>query len=199
MKRLTIIFAFVLAFSARMHAQEFTGIMQLEMENFETGEVASITCYLKFPYCKMQVNSTAKEGSSSYTLYFDNQKPEVIMVAGGTRTAVPVAGLPVNKYLENILVAIPTGRTQQTAGYNSTEVNIKSTNAVIQCWVATELEANFPSVLNNRGIVKALKESNIKGIPLTMEVKDLSGKPVLSQRIISVSPQSLDDSMFNAN
>jgi hypothetical protein len=198
MKKFVIYFVFILAFTAPVNAQGFIGTIVLETENFEIGEKSSITCYLKLPYCKMEINSVAKEGNATYTLFFDNQRSDVIMWSSGTKTVVPLASLRANKYLENILVAIPTTRSQSIAGYAATEINLKSTNAVIQCYVAPELNIVFPSLLNTSGINKSLQENSIAGTPLEILVKDLSGKPVFSQKITSVNAQALDDGIFNA-
>lgn len=198
MKKITGIFAFILAYTLHLTAYAFTGVITFENENFEAGEKSVITCYIKSPYCKMEIQSTAKEGVTSYTLYLNETNADMVMVSGGTRLVVPMANIPANKYLENILVAVPTAKSQMVAGYTTHEVNLKSTHAVIQCWVAPELDIQFPLVLNNKGVLHALKENSIVGTPLEIQAKDLTGKPVFSQKIISITPQTLSDAIFNA-
>lgn len=196
MKKIIIGFVLVLAITCKINAQAFTGILTIETENVEIGEKANITCYVKFPYCKMEINSSTKEGSASYTLYFNDQRSDMVMISSGTKTIVPMANIPSNKYLENILIAVSTMKSQNIAGYNCNEINLKSTNAVIQCSVAPELEINLPNMLMNGGVMKALKEASIKGTPLSIIVYDLSNKLVFSQKITSVSAQTLNDNIF---
>lgn len=196
MKKIIIGFVLVLAITCKINAQAFIGILSIETENIEIGEKANITCYVKFPYCKMEINSSTKEGAASYTLYFNDQSSDMVMVSSGTKTIVPMANIPSNKYLENILVAVSTMRSQNIAGYNCNEINLKSTNAVIQCLVAPELDITLPNMLINRGVMRALKESSIKGTPLEIKVNDLSNKLVFSQKITSVSAQALNDNIF---
>jgi hypothetical protein len=198
MKKITGIFAFILAYSFHFTAFAFTGVITFENENFEAAEKSVITCYLKSPYCKMEIQSTAQAGVTQYTLYLNEANADMVMVSGGTRLVVPMANIPANKYLENILVAVPTAKSQMVAGYTTREINLKSTTAVIQCWVAPELDIQFPLVLNNRGILQALKDNSIAGTPLEIQAKDLAGKPVFSQKIISVQPQTLSDAIFMA-
>jgi hypothetical protein len=84
------------------------------------------------------------------------------------------------------------------AGFTATEVNLKSANALIICQVAAELNLNLPSVLNSRGIIKSLQENSIAGTPLDILVKDLSGKSLYSQKIISIQAKDLNDQIFMA-
>jgi hypothetical protein len=198
MKKIIVLFVFILAYNLYPNLYAFTGVVSFETENFEAGEKSGITCYIKSPYCKMEIQSTTKEGNASYTLYFNDGNADLIMVSGGTRLVVPMTNVPVNKYLENILVALPTAKSQMVAGYTTQEVNLKTTNSTIQCWVAAEVNIQFPLMLNNRGILYALKENSIVGTPLEIHAKDLSGKPVFSQKIISIQPQELSDAIFMA-
>jgi hypothetical protein len=198
MKKLLISFILFISIHSLVQSQSFVGMMVIETENFEIGEKSTIQCYVKYPYCKMDINSVAKEGNAQYTLYFDNQKSDVIMLSGGTRTIIPMSSIPLNKYTENILIAIPTQKTQMIAGYTTTEVNLKSTNAAIICQVASELNVALPSVLNSRGIIKALQENSITGTPIDIMVKDLSGKSLYAQKVLSVQAKDLDDKIFLA-
>lgn len=198
MKKILISFILFISIHSLVNSQSFVGMMVIETENFEIGEKSTIQCYVKYPYCKMEINSIAKEGNANYTLYFNNQKSDVIMLSGGTRTIIPMSSIPLNKYTENILIAIPTQKTQMIAGFTATEVNLKSTNALIICQVAAELNLNLPSVLNSRGIIKSLQENSIAGTPLDILVKDLSGKSLYSQKIISIQAKDLNDQIFMA-
>jgi hypothetical protein len=60
------------------------------------------------------------------------------------------------------------------------------------------LNLNLPSVLNSRGIIKSLQENSIAGTPLDILVKDLSGKSLYSQKIISIQAKDLNDQIFMA-
>src|SRR5688572_30316573 len=104
MNKIFFIFAFALASCCFLEAQTFSGVIRFETENFEAGEKSVITCYIKPQLCKMEIQSSAKEGSTSYTLYFDDQRTEVVMISNGNKTFIPIASLPPNKYIENILV-----------------------------------------------------------------------------------------------
>ncbi len=181
-----------------VNSQEFTGIVQFQNENFEAGEKSNITCYLKSPLCKMDISSTSKEGSTQYTLYFDDTNSDVIMIAGGNKTIIPSSSITENKHLQNIFYATNKESQLNIAGFNCNEVQLKTTTSAIQCYVTNELDINFPLLLNTHGIINALKENNIKGIPLNIEVKDLSGKNLFNQNIVSVERKNLNDSELKA-
>lgn len=180
-------------------AQGFSGIVIFHTENYENGEKADITCYISPPDCRMDIQSTAEQGSTTYSLFFSDNSGEAIMMASGNRYTIPAANLMPNKYLENILVVLPSANTKQLAGYTCKEVMMKSTNASIQCFVAEGVNVNFPALLNTRGIMAALREHSLQGLPLEIQVKDVNGKPLFMQQITSITPQTLQPGLFSAN
>jgi hypothetical protein len=199
MKKLLLGLCIFYTLTISVSAQAFTGVVIFTTENFENGEQAEITCYISPPLCRMDIHSTAKEGSTAYSLFFDDNATEVIMIASGSRYSIPAATLKPNKYLENILVAVPSANTQQVAGYTAQEVTLKSTTAIIRCLVASGLSVSFPAMLNSRGIVGALKENSIQGIPMEIYVSDPNGKPLFTQKITAVTAEQLQPGLFTAN
>ena len=161
-------------------------------------EKSTITCYLKPSKCKMEIQSIAQTGSATYTLYFDDQKSDVIMMSSGTKTIIPITSLSLNKHLQNIWYAAETGKTQNIAGYESKEVQLKTMTSVIQCFVATEFNAQFPLVLNTSAIMQSIQSIKLTGTPVSIIVNDLTGKPLFTQKIVSVNPQNLNDNIFIA-
>lgn len=179
-----------------LHAQSFSGVFTIQTQNFELKETSNITCYLSYPQCKMEINSVAEESSGNYTMFFNDTQSDVVMISGGTKTTIPVSSIPPNKYLENVLIAVESKTTKQIAGYECVEVTMKSINATIKCYVAKALEVKFPSILNYRGVMKALNENSIGGTPLEIHVYDFSDNELFSQQITSVKSQPLDESIF---
>lgn len=198
MKKLIITFVNILASALVVYSQSFTGVVQFQNENFEAGEKSDITCYLKSPLCKMEIKSTAKEGTTQYTLYFDDRTSDVVMLAGGNKTVIPTSSIQGNKYLQNIFLAVAKDGQLNLAGFNCNEVQLKSTSSTIISYVTTEIDIVFPLMLNNQGMIKALKENNIQGTPLSIEVKDLSGKPLFSQKVVSIERKNLAENELQA-
>jgi len=193
MKKAFLLFVNILASVLILNSQSFTGIVQFQNENFEVGEKSDITCYLKSPLCKMEIKSTSKEGSTQYTLYFDDRTSDVSMLAGGNKTIIPASSISENKYLQNIFFAATKEGKLNIAGFNCNEVQLKTTTSAITGFITNDLNATFPLILNNQGVIKALKENNIQGVPLSIEVKDLVGKNLFSQKVVSVERKNLED------
>lgn len=198
MKKIIYIYVFILVYSSTVIAQSFTGIIQFETENFEAGEKSTITCYIKPSKCKMEIQSIVAEGSTSYTLYFDDQKSDVIMISAGNKLVIPGSSITENKYLQNIWSSNETGRTLNIAGFESKETTLRTNTSIITCYVANELNAVFPNSIYSKGIIQAVRGIQLSGTPVSIEVKDLNGKSLFTQKITSVSSQNLNDNIFSA-
>lgn len=194
----------ILIFSpVALWGQSFEGVLHMEALNHTAGEEAHITWYIGAAGQRLDYQIKTLEGQGQYSIFFPKEDLNAYMTAEGNGekrlyTIPPSLADPSNP-MNQLFFARETGNRAPKGRFDAREVHIQGTQGHVQCWVADVpglSVSDFPQMLQGRGAIRALLAQNISGIPIELTAYDTEGKALFHQKIISVEPGKVQESIL---
>ena len=171
-------------------AQNFEGVITMNTSNETMKETASVTWYLKGNDSRMDINSKAGDQQTQFAVIADSKGMD--MIAEGQVTSVPQAAMQVDLAAQQL---VSETKNVQVNGYNCTmAVYTDGTNQTTY-WLAEGLGIGFSDIPFM--IKRNMPKISSSGFPVKMEKRDASGKIILSQVVVSITPSSVSDLKFD--
>lgn len=181
----------------------FEGEIILTTSNKDLNETAQITWLLKGNQHKMVFNTITKGEPYSYTLIFNSNDINAVMLAEvkgqKARYDIPLSSVA-NPALAAYYKIVETDQVDNVAGYATKQYVIESPGTTTMC-KAAEVNGlrpiDFPMMLRVGGVMKAFTDKNYAAIPLSISSTDSkTGEVKFTQNIASITPRSVGENEF---
>lgn len=196
-QRITFLILLITVYS-NVSSQNFEGTIRMKAENFETSEKSDIIWIMKGDKHKMMYTIQSDKGQIELSFYMNANSTQITMVSGSTKQEINISSLAGSPYMENIMVILPQNESKDIAGFSSKKFLAKGNSSSITLYVNESQTMHLPSIFFSKGILKALNENNIKGMPMLIEAYDLQGNLKITQEILSIISQSIEESEVSA-
>lgn len=167
----------------------FEGVITMTTTNVEIKETANVTWYLSGQRSRMDMSSKTPDYASNYAIISDEKG--IDMVSEGQVTPIPAASLASAsgnmRMLDESEGHVVNGQTciKRTYSDGSSDVIF---------WLAKGLgisQSDLPMFLR-----RSMPRFESGLFPLRMEKRDMEGKVLMTQEVLAVTPQKVDDSLF---
>lgn len=181
----------------------FEGEIKLNTVNKDLNETAQITWLVKGNKHKMVFNTVSKGEPYTYTLVFDANSLNAVMLAEvkgqKARYDIPLSSMT-NPAMAAYYKMVETEQTGSVAGYATKQFVIESPGSTTICQAA-EVNglkmADLPIMLRTGGVAKAFADKNYPYIPLSISTIDSrTGEVKFSQNITSVTARAIGENEF---
>lgn len=173
-------------------AQNFEGVITMNTTNEAMMETATLTWYLKGENSRMDIDSKAGDHATQYTVIADTKGMD--MIADGQVTAVPQTAMSVDMKTQQL---VSETKNVSVNGYNCTQAVFTDGTNQTTYWLAEGIGLGFndlPFIIKRN-----MPKISSSGFPLKMEKRDASGKIILSQDVVSITPSTVSNSKFERN
>lgn len=181
--------------------QKYTSTANAGANITVTWYVAEGKCKMKMEYADKNMNTTTyfipDAASGAILTYTDGAVP-----AGQKQTyySVPLSSIEANATAKASRVkVVNTGETKTVSGLVCEKVKVFAADNETEMWVTKDFQANFYEFykyFRNDFALLGLNEASIKGVPLEITTKDLSGNVLVSATSVSASKQNLSEDTF---
>jgi len=176
------------AFGA-MAQSRFEGVITMNTTNAAMKETATVTWYLKDGRSRLDFNSQAGDTHSEYAVITDEKGMD--LVAQGHVTPVPAVAMKMESAKQQF---VSETKGLKVNGFDcSKQVYTDGTNETTY-WLTDALDIRYSDL--PFFIRKNMPQISSDAFPVKMEKRDSTGKVVLSQDVLSITPQTVDDSSF---
>lgn len=180
----------VMLISSFAFAQNFEGVITMNTVNAEIEEKASLTWYLKGEKSRMDIQSQAGEYASEYAIISDEKG--IDMVSEGHVTNIPQSVMNSGASAQSLLSE--KGGVKMN-GYTCTRAIYFNGKNQTTYWLTNDVNLSFkdiPSILKRN-----MPSIEVSGFPIKMETRGADGKVVVSQEVVSIRSEKVDDSRFD--
>ena len=187
---LTLTFA---AFTVSSFAQDnlFEGTAAMETMTAKIEETAQVTIHVKGKNARLDFVSTTPQHTTEYSIIIDDKGADLI--SKGVVTGLNLDELIPQK--GDLLPVVKEGGVEKD-GHICTHYQFSDGEQTIDYWMSDDFglqQSQLPDIFS-QGMPKP--EGGLKGLTIAMTVMDKDGKLVSSQRLISVTPSKVTDSIF---
>lgn len=188
---LTLTFA-VFTLSSFAQSDLFEGTATLETTTTKTDETAQVTVHVKGKNARLDFVSSTPDHTTEYSIIIDDKGAD--MVASGEITHLNLDALIPPK--GNMLPVVKEGGVEKN-GHICTHYQFSDGEQTVDYWMSSDFgleQSQLPNVFT-QGMPKP--EGELKGLTIAMTVVDKEGKLISSQKLISVTPGKVADSIFD--
>lgn len=171
-------------------AQNFEGVITMNMTNDVMKEKASLTWYLKGDKSRMDISSQAGEHHTEYAIISDAKGLD--MVAEGHVTAMDKAAFDLG--LSTVTLLSEKDGVNMN-GYACKQAVYFDGKSQTTYWLTDALGLTFSDIPSL--IRRNMPNIDSKGFPVRMEKRNAEGKVVLTQEVVSAQASKVDDSTFD--
>ena len=178
-------------FSSFAQSDSFEGTATMETSTAKTDETAQVTVHVKGNNARLDFISTTPGHTSEYSIIIDNKGADMVSKGVVTNLNLDEAIPPKGK----MLPVVKEGGVEKN-GHICTHYQFSDGEQTIDYWMSSDFgleQSQLPDVFS-QGMPKP--EGELKGLTIAMTVVDKDGKLVSSQRLISVTPSKVTDSIF---
>lgn len=207
MKKITSIII-VLFIAAYTFAGEGITVVQKYKDATTPNADITITWYITDNNCKMKMQLNDKNISTSTNFIPDAGSGVVLTYADGAApagTTPTYYSIPLNRIsatttatVGNIKV-VQTGETKTISGLVCEKVMIFAATSETEVWITKDFKPafyQFYKYFRNDLALMALNAESLKGVPLMVTTKDLSGNVISSATLVSAVKGDLKDDTF---
>lgn len=181
----------VLLTSATFAQKAFEGTVVMETTTAKTQERATVTVHIKDHDTRMDLISITPDYNSEYSIFIDDKGTDLVSQGEITsidlNTAIPAKG--------TMTPLLKEGNVSKN-GYNCTHYRFSDGTEITDYWITDAFGltmSQMPSIFQ-RGMPKPT--DGIQGLPVAIIVVDLNGQEVSTQKLISVTPGRVEESVF---
>lgn len=207
MKRIAS-FIIALVIAAQVFAGDGIVVQQKYKSSASPNADITVTWYISDNACKMKME--LKDKSVTTTSYFipDAGSGALLTYAEGSAPAgqkqtyysVPLSSIPVTVTAgAGRVKVVKTGETKTISGFVCEKIMVFASDSETEMWVTKDFQPNFYQFykfFRNDYALLGLNEESIKGVPLQITTKDLSGNVMISATPVSAAKTDLPESTF---
>lgn len=189
MRKLTLLPLMLLTVTTFAQQGAFEGVVTMTTTNAEIGETTSVKWHLKGDRSRMDMQSSAEGQSTEYAIISDAKG--IDMVAQGQVTPIPPASLRSNSPSMTLL---DESEGHLVNGHKCVKRIYSDGKDDVTYWLAGSLgisQSDLPMFLR-----RSMPRFETGMFPVRMEKRDAEGKVLMTQEVLAVTPQRLDDSLF---
>jgi hypothetical protein len=176
--------------SVTMFAQgAFEGVITMTTTNAEIGETTQVKWALKGDRSRMDMQSSAEGQNTEYAIISDAKG--IDMVAQGQVTPIPPASL---RSSTPTLTLLDESEGHVVNGHKCVKRVYSDGKDDVTYWLADSLgisQSDLPMFLR-----RSMPRFESGLFPVRMEKRDMEGKVLMTQEVLAVTPQKVDDSLF---
>jgi hypothetical protein len=167
----------------------FEGVITMTTTNAEISETTQVKWSLKGGHSRMDMQSSSQEQNTEYAIISDAKG--IDMVSQGQVTPIPPASLRSNS---PALTLLDESEGHVVNGHKCVKRVYSDGRSDVTYWLANSLgisQTDLPMFLR-RGMPRF--ENGL--FPVRMEKRDAEGKVLMTQEVLAVTPQRVEDSLF---
>lgn len=190
MKKFLLIPLMLLPLGAVIAQGAFEGVITMTTTNAEIKETTQVTWYLKGQRSRMDMRSTTPDYTSEYALISDEKG--IDMVAQGHVTPVPAGEIRTSNATMTVL---EESNGHQVNGHNCVKRTYTDGTHDITYWLATSTGIGFSDL--PLFLRRNMPRLDADHFPVKMEKRDANGNVLMTQEVLAVKAQKVDDGMFH--
>ncbi len=170
----------------------FEGTLRLETTTARTQETSDVVMHVKDWNTRLDIHSETPGNSGDYSIIVDGRGADLI--AKGEITPLDLNAIIPPK--GNMLPVLKEGNVTKN-GYDCTHYRFSDGEQTIDYWMSDGFGYSIeqmPEILR-QGLPKP-ENGKLTGVPVEMIVVDKEGKVISTQRLLSVTPGKVEDSIF---
>jgi hypothetical protein len=191
----------LLFFFTNLFAQNFEGVITMNMNTPEKNERATIQWKMKNGNNRLEYTGTQGDKPFTYVFIFSNtgSKVKILTETNGQKVVytsnIPPSNTDNERYYEHSF----TGSRKVIDKYAVEQITLKSAEKRTACWISKDVPLTIdmlPPMLKANGVLNYFLLRKIEGFPMEIESFDAAGKLIFSQKITAVKPVALSDDEF---
>jgi hypothetical protein len=179
-------------FSSFAQSDSFEGTATMETSTAKTDETAQVTVHVKGNNARLDFISTTPGHTSEYSIIIDSKGADIVSKGIVTKLDLDKAITPKGK----MLPVLKEGGVEKN-GHICTHYQFSDGEQTIDYWMSSDFgldQSQLPDVFS-QGMPKP--EGALKGLNIAMTVVDKDGNLLSSQKLLSVQPSKVNDSIFD--
>lgn len=207
MKKITS-FIIALVVAVQVFAGEGIVVQQKYASTSVPNTDITVTWYITDGACKMKMELQDKNGKVISNFIPDAKSGALLTYAEGeapagqkqTYYSIPLSSIPVTVTAgAGRIKVVKTGETKTISGFVCEKIMVFAADSETEMWVTKDYQPSFYQFykfFRNDYALLGLNEESIKGVPLQITTKDLSGNVLISATPVSAAKTELPESTF---